>query len=112
MTERADIEMALVRELSTGGLILSGNLTQVDKGERIRIAIMERKLGDRLFDASMTYAQAYERVFRRRIEQRAKPRDKHQRPIGGVAASATDWQKLGATDDPGDDDDGDEEEEP
>lgn len=109
MTEREDIEMAFVRTLSTGGVILSGDISAEDKRERIRIAIMQQGLKDAPFDASMTYGEAFHRCFARAAEMRRTPRDGFtpaHRSIARVIDS------LGPSEDEDDDDDDDDAEDP
>jgi hypothetical protein len=93
---REDIEMAFIRELSTGGLILSGEISPEDRRERIRIAIHQRGLKDLMFEPGMSYGQAFEICFRRSVEMRRLQRD-----------STTRFQRVP---DPGDDDAGEEDE--
>jgi hypothetical protein len=99
MTEREDIELAFVRILSTGGLTLSGTISAEDRSERIRVAIMQRGLKDRPFDAERSYGQAFARCYARSVEMRRTARDAHGRPQPAIAAPPPD---------PGDDDQGDE----
>lgn len=94
--ERRDIEMALMRILATDGLLLGG-ISEEDRRERIRLAIVQRGLKDRPWplDADMTYGEAFEHCYRRQVEMRRRQRDEHQRPLPPVRGP------LG----PGDDDD-------
>lgn len=95
MSTREEIEMAFIRELSTGGLVLSGGaLSANDRRERIRIAIHQRGLLKEMFEPELSYAEAYEYCFGRRIELR------------GVRRDLTRFQPAPAAG-PGDDDDDD-----
>jgi len=97
MTEvRRDLEMALMRILATDGLILSG-ISEEDRRERIRLAIVQRGLKDRAWplDADMTYADAFAHCYKRQVEMRRTQRDQFDRPLPPVRGP------LG----PGDDDD-------
>jgi hypothetical protein len=67
---REDIELGLVRTLSVGGLVLSGNLSAEDKRERIRIAIFQHKLQSQPFDEHLTYGEAFGQCFGRPLEMR------------------------------------------
>jgi hypothetical protein len=82
VTEREEIQMALVRVLSTGGLILSG-ISPSDQRERIRVAIMERGIKDKRFDANLTFGEAFGICFpgTRALELRSRPRDASGRPL-------------------------------
>lgn len=92
---RCDIEMALVRILATDGLLLSG-ISAEDKRERIRLAILQRGLSNRAWplDGHLTYAQAFEHCYKRKVEMRRTQRDQ-ARPLPAERGP------LG----PGDDDD-------
>ena len=107
MSERYDIEMAFVRILSTGGLVLSGEISAEDKRERIRITILQRKLTERLFDATLTYGEAFYQCYKRPAEMRRMPRDAEQRPQLAIATRAHSEEYPGPGE-PGDDDAGDE----
>lgn len=73
--ERADIEMALIRILSVHGLILSSaNMSAADRRERIRVSIMEHRCQHGMFNAELTYAQAYKRCYGQPVELRKSPR--------------------------------------
>jgi hypothetical protein len=71
-----DTEMAFIRTLSVHGLILSGNISQEDKRERIRTAILSQHLERHCFNAlsSETYAEAFRRCYGRSLEMRRVPR--------------------------------------
>jgi hypothetical protein len=74
-----DTEMAFIRSLSVRGLVLSGELSQEDKRERIRTAILSQNLERHRFGmgpnhTSETYAQAYRRCYGRALEMRRAPR--------------------------------------
>jgi hypothetical protein len=71
--------MAFIRELSTGGLILSGEISAEDRRERIRVAIHQRGLLQEMFEPELTYGQAFEVCFRRSIEMRRMTRDENTR---------------------------------
>jgi hypothetical protein len=79
--ERADIEMAFVRILSVGGLVLaSADVAAIDKKERIRIAILKHNLKDSPFDATRTFGEAYLICYRTSVEKRRIVRDDYGRP--------------------------------
>lgn len=93
--------MAFIRELSTGGLLLSGEaISANDRRERIRIAIHQRGLLKEMFEPELTYAAAYEYCFARPIELRGVRRDltRFQPPAAGPGDDDDD-------DDAGDEDD-------
>jgi hypothetical protein len=95
--------MAFIRELSTGGLVLSGHeISAHDRRERIRIAIHQRGLLREMFAPEMSYAAAYEICFARPLELRAKQRaDIHTRfqPPAAVGPGDDDDDDAGDEDD-------------
>lgn len=73
--ERRDIEMAFIRILSVGGLILSGDgMSHDDRRERIRVAIYDQNLEHKAFDSEFTFGQAYKQCYHRAIDMRKVPR--------------------------------------
>jgi hypothetical protein len=80
MMTREDIELGLIRALSVGGLVLSGNLSAEDKRERIRVAIFQHKLKDQPFDDCLTYGEAFGQCFGRPFEMGRMHRDETPRP--------------------------------
>lgn len=79
--DRADIEMAFVRILSVGGLVLaSSDVAAIDKKERIRVAIMKHNLKDTPFDETRTYGEAYLVCYRTSVEKRRVLREDYGRP--------------------------------
>ena len=65
-----DLELDFIREFSTGGELLK-DLSDVNRRERIRVAIYTQKLPHMLFrDGPMTYAEAYAECFGRPLEMR------------------------------------------
>lgn len=102
MSSREDIEMAFIRELSTGGLILGG-LRPDDRRERIRVAINQRGLKDRAFEPGVTYGAAFVYCFARAVELRILPRDPHKQFHAALAAPGP--GDGGDDDDGGEDDD-------
>jgi hypothetical protein len=80
-----DTELAFVRALSVHGLKQTSELSQEDRRERIRVAILIHKLEDQRFaigpkHAIETYGQAFERCYHRPVEMRRMQRDTHHRP--------------------------------
>jgi len=74
-TDRADIELAFIRILSVGGLVLSGDgISKSDCRERIRCAILERGLDRTMFDSFLTFEEAYRRCYGAPLELRRRPR--------------------------------------
>lgn len=70
-----DIELAFIRQFSVHGIQLGGAMSQADRKERIRIAIMREQFQDRLFpDARMTYGEAFRFVYGEPCEKRQGPR--------------------------------------
>jgi hypothetical protein len=65
-----DLERDFIREFATGGELLK-DLSDVNRRERIRVAIYTQKLPHMLFrDGPMTYAEAYAECFGRPLEMR------------------------------------------
>jgi hypothetical protein len=97
--------MAMVRILSTGGVILSG-ISPSDQRERIRVAIMQRGIKDKPFDAHQSFGEAFGTCFPggARLELRIRPRDELGRPRLGL-------DPLYGPGEPGDSDEGDEDDE-
>jgi hypothetical protein len=95
--ERRDIEMALMRILATDGLLLGG-ISDEDRRERIRLAIVQRGLKDQVWplDADLTYGEAFAHCYKRQVEMRRRQRDANHRPLPPL-------ERL--RDGPGDDDD-------
>ena len=73
--EKGDIELAFIRTLSVGGLILGGIAAPLCR-ERIRVAIIKRGLTHASFDGSQTFEQAYWLCYHSKVELRT-----HERPI-------------------------------
>lgn len=94
MTEREDIELALIRILATDGLVFGG-VSAEDKRERIRVAIMQRGLRDKPFNAHLTFGEAFWQCYRRQVEMRRTQREDASQP-GPIVRSG-----------PGDDDEDD-----
>jgi hypothetical protein len=70
-----DLELDFIREFATGGELLK-DLSDVNRRERIRVAIYTQKLPHMLFrDGPMTYAEAYAECFGRPLEMRRAVRD-------------------------------------
>jgi hypothetical protein len=70
-----DLERDFIREFATGGELLK-DLSDVNRRERIRVAIYTQKLPHMLFrDGPMTYAEAYAECFGRPLEMRRAVRD-------------------------------------
>ena len=70
-----ELELDFIREFSTGGELLK-DLSDVNRRERIRVAIYTQKLPHMLFrDGPMTYAEAYAECFGRPLEMRRAVRD-------------------------------------
>lgn len=111
MTDRADIELAFVRILSTGGLTFPDGINSEDRRERIRVTIMQRGLKDAPFDALHTFGEAFSHCYHRAVELRRFKRPDSLPPIrplklGERADHAVAWP--GPEDD--EDDDGSEDE--
>jgi hypothetical protein len=69
-----DLELDFIREFATGGEFI--DLSDVNRRERIRVAIYTQKLPHMLFrDGPMTYAEAYAECFGRPLEMRRAVRD-------------------------------------
>jgi hypothetical protein len=65
-----DLEREFIREFAAGGELLK-DLSDVNRRERIRVAIYTQKLPHMLFrDGPMTYAEAYAECFGRPLEMR------------------------------------------
>lgn len=65
-----DLELDFIREFATGGELLK-DLSDVNRRERIRVAIYTQKLPHMLFrDGPMTYSEAYAECFGRPLEMR------------------------------------------
>ena len=77
-TDRTDIEMAFIRTFAARGLVLTG-ISASEAAERIRVAIFEAGYEDEAFNSTMTYAQAYQRCYRRVLEMRAADRGGNRR---------------------------------
>jgi hypothetical protein len=80
----SDTELAFVRVLSVHGLKLAGGISQEDRRERIRVAILTHKLTGKTFamgpQRAETYGQAFERCYHRPLEMRRMQRDTDHRP--------------------------------
>lgn len=88
-----DLELAFIREFSVGGLSLVP-MSADERRERIRVAIYAQKRDrEMVFGTQMTYSEAYEKCYRRKLEMRRFPRDQ---PIPSHAPELSD--------DPDDDD--------
>ena len=73
--DRDEIELAFIREFSTGSNVLSGPMKSDLRRDRIRLEIYRHQRGDLpLQDSGMTYAQAYRMAYGRPIEMRLVPR--------------------------------------
>ena len=77
-TDRTDIEMAFIRTFAARGLVLTG-ISASEAAERIRVAIFEAGYEDEAFNSTMTYAQAYQRCYRRKLEMRTVDRGGNRR---------------------------------
>ena len=79
-----DIELTFIRSLACSGFILSGpQLSQEDRRERIRVAIMKAQVHDKPFpiDGSITYGQAFLMAYNRPCELRRFDRDQNGKTI-------------------------------
>ena len=77
-SDRTDIEMAFIRTFAARGLVLTG-ISASEAAERIRVAIFEAGYEDEAFNSTMTYAQAYQRCYRRKLEMRTVDRGGNRR---------------------------------
>ena len=67
---KEDIRLAFRRQFSVNGLQL--NVSRDLQAERIRVAIWEAGLADKLFyDSGMSYKQAYSHAFDKPLDMRA-----------------------------------------
>jgi hypothetical protein len=70
-----EIELQFIREFSVGGNQLGACLSSEDRRERIRVAIYQNKLHDKIFrDSEITYAAAYRLCYGKALEMRRWPR--------------------------------------
>jgi hypothetical protein len=81
-----DTEMAFVRALSVHGMKLAGDISNEDRCERIRVAILSQALADKKFThgplrTMETYREAFERCYHRSLDMRRRQRDPTGRPI-------------------------------
>ena len=84
-----DTEWAFIRVLATRGLRLGSELTEFDRSERIRTAILANQLENQFFgnreinfgkSNKETWGQAFHRCYGRSVEQRRLVRDEQGRP--------------------------------
>lgn len=90
-----DTEMAFVRALSVHGVKLSGEMSNEDRRERIRVAILNQELADKKFAhgplrTMETHREAFERCYGRSLDMRRMQRDAEGRPITPVPMSLLD----------------------
>lgn len=80
--EKDDIELAFIREFSSGSVILSGPMSSEARRDRIRVEIYRHQRGDQLLqDSGLTYSQAYRKAYGRPIEMRLVPREPKNQSI-------------------------------
>lgn len=79
--EKDDIELAFIREFSSGGVQLGGSMSSDTRRDRIRVEIYRHQRGDQqLQDSGLTYSQAYRKAYGRPIEMRLVPREDRVHP--------------------------------
>jgi hypothetical protein len=89
--DREDIDLAFIREFSTGGNNVSMPMSTETRRERIRLEIYRNARAELPFyDSGMTYAQAYEKRYHKKLEQRACLREGPGRPAPEVIAELED----------------------
>ena len=88
MNERSDIEMAFIRILSVHGLILSGAISEADRRERIRVAILQQGLTIKPFGDGRTYSEAYRECYGSALDLRRASRDHDKKPVEDPAIVA------------------------
>jgi hypothetical protein len=84
MFDNADTELHFIRVLSVGGVSFAGQMTEDDRRERIRHAILSQRMGNRPLsddpNCRETFAQAYERLYTRKLDRRRFSRDNSPPP--------------------------------